>query len=518
MRRAISLVTQTLRFDFCAIWELVPETHQLHLQTGVGWPESMIGMPLLDTDERSQEGQTIRKREPVIISGREHQIDCANTQFIRQYGIESSVCVSIHGKGHPFGLFCGYNTQPRKFTLDEVHFLQVAADVLAQAVERQRADVAEHEQRALAEALRESAAALNSTLNLEKVLELILANIERVVPHHAAHIMLIEQDQAVVARHYGYAVYGLEEPLVSRPFSTLDHPHLRQMVETGQPLVIRDKSAYSSWWNDLSGTCLPSYVGAPIRREDETIGFLHLDSALPNFFTPIHAERLQAFADQAALAIANARLFEQSRNLAMMEERQRLARDLHDAVSQTLFSASVVAEALPRLWNRDSEAVQQGLEELHLLTRGALAEMRTLLLELRPTALIETRFDELLRHLTQAFSGKNRITVELGIIEGVPALPPNVQVALYRIVQEALNNIAKHARASHVAITLSQTDEQIILCVKDDGRGFDQSLRAPNRFGLQIMQERARGIEASYTIKSEPGHGTEITVQWPEDL
>ena len=156
------------------------------------------------------------------------------------------------------------------------------------------------------------------------------------------------------------------------------------------------------------------------------------------------------------MAIENARIYEQAAELAALEERQRLARELHDAVTQTLFSASLAAEVLPRLWERNREAGLRCLSEVRQLTRGALAEMRTLLLELRPAALVETELEALLSQLAEAVTSRARIPVT---VQAVPHcnLPPEVQVALYRIAQEALNNVAKHAEARHVEVDLQCT-------------------------------------------------------------
>ncbi len=380
--------------------------------------------------------------------------------------------------------------------------------------ERQRAEESEREQRALAEALREIVAALNSTLDLNKVLELILDNIGRVVPHDAANIMLIDCGIASIVRQHGYTEYGLSELLEAQEFVITEMPSFYQMIETGKPVVVADKNGPPPW-NDIPQTrSLLSYVGAPVQLEGEIIGFINLDSTQPDFFSSTHAERLQIFADQAATAIQNARLYQRSHDLAALEERQRLARDLHDAVSQTLFSASVIAEALPRLWDRDPQEVRNGLDELHLLTRGALAEMRTLLLELRPSALVETSFDELIRQLTLAFTGKTRIPVEL-VVTAMQPLPAHVQIALYRMVQEALNNVAKHARATQVIIQLDCGTEQLSLQIKDNGRGFNPDLVSSGRLGLRFMGERAADIGAELRLTSQSSVGTEISIIWP---
>jgi signal transduction histidine kinase len=182
-------------------------------------------------------------------------------------------------------------------------------------------------------------------------------------------------------------------------------------------------------------------------------------------------------------------------------------------VTQTLFSASVIADVLPRLWERRPEEGTRRLEELRQLTRGALAEMRTLLLELRPAALLEARLADVLRQLAEAFTGRARLPVAVQA-EGDTTLPPDVQVGFYRITQEALNNIVKHAAASQVIIELQTTPQRVRLCVYDNGRGFDPTQIPAGHLGLGIMRERAAAIGSHLDIESTPGAGTRITVEW----
>ncbi|MBA3532368.1 MAG: sensor histidine kinase, partial [Ardenticatenales bacterium] len=220
-----------------------------------------------------------------------------------------------------------------------------------------------------------------------------------------------------------------------------------------------------------------------------------------------------AFADQAVLAIENARLRAQVEQSAVAAERNRLARDLHDAVTQTLFSTSLIAEVLPQLWERNPDEALRRLEELRQLTRGALAEMRTLLFELRPAVLITTELGELLRQLAAAAMGRTRLPVSVAI-EGAGLLLPGVQVALYRIAQEALNNVTKHANATEASIDLRFEPEGVTLHIRDNGRGFDLDKVNPERLGRDIMRERAGAIGATLEIKSQLGQGTDIFVIW----
>ena len=200
---------------------------------------------------------------------------------------------------------------------------------------------------------------------------------------------------------------------------------------------------------------------------------------------------------------------------AVAAERTRLARDLHDAVTQTLFASSLIAEVLPDLWEMDVDEAKRSTEELRQLTRGALAEMRTLLLELRPSALTQSRLGDLIRQLCEALIGRSRLPIKLEV-EGDRGLPPEVLVAFYRIAQESLNNVFKYARASSVdvALLLSPAGAHLEIC--DNGIGFDVSKQKSTSLGLRIMRERAEAIGADISITSKPGAGTCIEVDWIE--
>lgn len=199
---------------------------------------------------------------------------------------------------------------------------------------------------------------------------------------------------------------------------------------------------------------------------------------------------------------------------AVVSERTRLARDLHDAVTQTLFSATLIADVVPDLWDMDQSEARRRLEELRQLTRGALAEMRTLLVELRPNALVEVPLPTLLRQLTESLTARARLNIQLHV-EGEHKLPADAQIALYRIAQEALNNVAKHAKATQALVTL-RLNGAARISVTDNGIGFDPEQFQPNHLGLKIMRERADAIGAKLTVDSEPGEGTQVTVVWAD--
>jgi PAS domain S-box-containing protein len=256
-----------------------------------------------------------------------------------------------------------------------------------------------------------------------------------------------------------------------------------------------------------------SWMWVPLVIKQRVIGTIGVAHAEPNFFTAHHADLALTVANQAAISMVNAELYEQAQALAALQERQSLARNLHDAVNQSLFSAGLIAEVLPRLWERDADEGRQSLADLRRLMRGAQADMRLLLAELRPSTLTDAELGDLLRLLGNALAGRTNIPIEVSI-SGEGKLPVDVQVALYRLCQEGLSNIAKHAGASRVDIQLQYENDAVKLSIRDDGRGFDPEQTPPGHYGLSMMRERATGIGAKLSISSQAGQGTEIVIGW----
>ena len=198
---------------------------------------------------------------------------------------------------------------------------------------------------------------------------------------------------------------------------------------------------------------------------------------------------------------------------AAVEERERLARDLHDSVTQTLYSAGMIANATQRKWEEGRTLEQHDLELLPVLIRGAAAEMRTLLLELRPDAIKNQTFGRLLELLADSARARSHAQVALKVTCD-RQLPEQVTLNLHRIAQEALNNVGKHAGAGQVVIEFACDTQGAKLSVKDDGRGFDPQAIPAGHLGLMIMRERAKKIGADIDIDSKPGQGTAVVVTW----
>jgi signal transduction histidine kinase/PAS domain-containing protein len=263
---------------------------------------------------------------------------------------------------------------------------------------------------------------------------------------------------------------------------------------------------------------------APMQFQGKLIGLLGLGYRVAEpYLSNGDTALLEKICFDIAQIAEKAQIYEQSREMVAIEERSRLARDLHDSVTQVLFAASLVAEVLPQIWRRDPEKGQASLEELRRLTRGALAEMRTMLLELRPSALVKTPLNDLLAQLTEAATSRTGMQFQL-FIENIPSLPEEVHICFYRIAQESLNNIVKHAHASRVEVSLSAnpitsdfTDAQrfeVKLVVRDDGRGLAPQENGSPHMGLGIMSERAAAIHATLSVESRAAKGTTVTLTW----
>jgi signal transduction histidine kinase len=373
---------------------------------------------------------------------------------------------------------------PHDFTAEDVELATAFAAHAALAIENARLRVAAYERtreserrRAVAEGLAELMGVVNSGSDLAAVLSSALGQAAHLLGSDAGAVYLVGDRAGVLERR-----------------------------------VRRGRRALPA---ELAIGAAPERVLAlALSTREETYGAIALSFKHARRISDEELRLAHAFAAYAGLAIENVRLYERAQHAAALEERQRLARELHDAVTQTLFSASLVAEVLPRLWDANPDQGRHHLEELRRLTRGAMAEMRTLLVELRPGALNELGLGDLLRQLGEAAMGRADLQVTVSI-EALPsALMPEVKLGLYRIAQEALNNVVKHARASHARIDLGYRDGALALCIADDGRGFDPRAIPAGHLGVSIMGERARALGAALQVDSATS-GTRVLVRWP---
>jgi len=359
---------------------------------------------------------------------------------------------------------------------------------------------------------------LASTLELQP--GLILDQLHEIIEYSHAGLFSFEDSHLITLAMRGTPQVEQSQPIHIR----MDNPeNLVTLFNGHHPIRIADVRSdepqamfLRSFLSDGAAILLEgmrSWMWVPLAVKGRIIGGIGVAHEERDYFKPHHADLALSVANQAAITMINAELYGHAQAIAVLEERQRLARNLHDAINQSLFSAGLIAEVLPRLWERDQAEARHSLQDLRRLTRGAQAEMRALLAELRPTTLTDSNLGELLTLLGNAHSGRTNIPVEVTVI-GEFTPPAEVQIAFYRVCQEALYNIAKHANASTVEIILRQSENMLELRIQDDGQGFEPTQQVSGHYGVSIMHERAEAVGAILSITSKPGQGAEVSIQW----
>ena len=400
------------------------------------------------------------------------------------------------------------------------HVLMAVRDI----TERVRAEE-ELEQR-VADRTRELATLLEvshtvtSTLELQPLLEVILDQLKVVAESDGATVLALRGDDLIVLARRSP---GLGERDFPDRYSAVAHGVMWDLLGRGEPVIIDDvrgddplARAYQAVVGDYldSGFSYErSFLVVPMLLQDRLVGLVGLSSGQLAYFTPHHATLAQAIAQQAAVAIENARLYRQAQELAVVEERQRLSRELHDSVSQALYSIALGTRTALALLGPDSQAREPAEFVLAQAERG-LADMRALIFELRPEALEQSGLVVALGRQAETLRARYGLSVEV-ILEAEPDVSLQVKEALYRIGQEALHNTVKHARARHVRLSLFPEREQLVLAIEDDGEGFDAAADFPGHYGLKSMQERGRHLGGTTKITSSPGAGTRIEVAVP---
>ena len=404
-------------------------------------------------------------------------------------------------KGVMLGMLTLDYSQPNHFTTQQANLVQTFANQVAVALENARLHQAEQDRQRELQILLDVAETANSSLNLDEVLIQTLDLLVTLIAASRAGVILVDEKTGELG------------DFTLRPERDIDPADLARMIQACQSVVASGESMYIA--PDIAAGVPEPGALLPLQTRGRIMGVLGIIGPEESTFTPEQLALFKSIADQLGVAIENAYLFEKAEDAAIAAERNRLARDLHDAVTQTLFSASMIADVLPKIWERKPEEGQRRLEELRQLTRGALSEMRTLLVELRPAALEDTDLGDLIGHQVNAFNARTRIPVDFE--RNCDQNPPvAIKEMFYRIVQEAFNNIAKHAEAATVKVQLNSRSDRTELVIQDDGLGFDFEAAQTEGLGLGIMAERARLAGAELKINSHIGQGTQLRLLWTE--
>ena len=357
------------------------------------------------------------------------------------------------------------------------------------------------------------AAQASQSLNLQEILSKALAEVLEALNMDSGQAFRLDPDTQMLLSiaHQGYS----DQFISATARLPLNASIVGAATEQGKPLVRHlAHFPYGTARDLLAAEGVQITICIPLVAQSRTVGAINLSSRTPRLVTPEESSLLASIGHQIGVAVDNAQLYEQAQQLAVMKERNRLARDLHDSVTQALYGVTLYSEAASRqLASGDLDLVADHLVEIRATAQESLREMRLLIFELRLPALRSEGLAAALQ--ARLDSVESRVGLDTTFrVDGDAKLPPDVEEGLYRIAQEALNNALKHAHASSVSVVLHHNDRVVSLSIQDDGIGFDPSeARAQGGFGLTGMEERVTRLGGELTISSSPGEGTCIEVE-----
>jgi PAS domain S-box-containing protein len=454
------------------------------------------------------------------------------TEDLLSEGLHAMISVPLVMEGKLIGQLNLAARQPQTFSAQHLHAARQVGDSLAVAVQHARLYEAERLARETSETLRTANLRLTQSLDLPTVLNTLLDSLARLAPYDYAQVLLIAEESCLTlaaARTPGHT----NEHTIAGSAAVLDvrtHPVLAQLLGEQRCILVPD-TAVQTAWEPLPGMQnARSWLGAPLVTAGKTIGLCVLGQAEPGRFTGEQVRLAEAIAAQAATAIQNAQLFaqvEQGRQRqqalahrlveAQESERRAIARELHDEAGQSLTSLMIGLGLLEHDAGH-SEAVITRARELKQTADGVLEGLHRLSVNLRPATLDRLGLVPALRQYAEVCRRQNALDVDMmvvGLAED-ERLAPELETTVYRVVQESLTNVVRHAHAQHVAIILEREVDRVTAIVEDDGVGFDpeEALRR-GRLGLFGMQERAEMFGGRFTVESSPTQGTTVFLELP---
>lgn len=394
------------------------------------------------------------------------------------------------------------------------------------AAERKLAHEAEQRARSTADALREATVALTRSLDRETVLATLLDYLRRLIPFDSASVMLLEEAWRVSVRAVFDGQRVVPLPPAKRPeFLATDNPIVHKILTTGAPVLIPD-GALADWTLPTGSAGESSWLGVPLFARGSVAGLFSVAKQQARYFNEEHVRMAEALSSQASVAVENAILFEQmqaatermqtlSRRLVEVQENERrtVARELHDEAGQALVSLRYGLQLLER--ETGGEGIAARVAELKQITDAVIDSLHRLAGALRPASLDLVGLEAALRQYLRSTESKWGLTVRFKA-RGLKneRLPAAVETTLYRVVQEAVTNVVRHAAATRIDVLVERRDGRVVAMVEDDGKGFvPATAGGEERLGLIGMRERAEALGGTLTIESAPGEGTTIAVE-----
>jgi signal transduction histidine kinase/ligand-binding sensor protein len=461
----------------------------------------------LDPAVDSLAGEALQRQAPAVWYDAETDPRISR-ETVQAWKVKSVLAVPIRVSEQVLGIAILSTTSDyRHFTSDEIELVWGIANSAALAVDNARLYEETRQRLAESEGLQRVAAALLHQVSLEEVLEIVCTEAQQLTGATGSAVLLLDtpRDEWLrVAHSTGTVSASFDRIPVEGSFAGI-------AVRRDEPFLTNDPAGEAyEYFGDERPT---AFLAMPLHANGDVIGVLYVVDK-PGGFCKDDARIVSLFANQAAINIEHARLNQQAGQLAVLEERQRLARELHDSVVQSLYSMTLYADAAALAFVAGKQDVTVNhLQELRNTARGAMHDMRLLIFELHPPALEQEGLVAALQIRLAAVEARAGLQTEL-TVEGERRLPIVIEQELYRIAQEALNNVMKHARAHQVTIRLQFTDKTVCLQVRDDGIGFDpHTARNAGGMGLRSFEERAAKMGGQLTLESSPGEGTTVTVE-----
>jgi nitrate/nitrite-specific signal transduction histidine kinase len=456
-------------------------------------------------------GRVLLSGQPVIC---EDLLEDRSDALAIQEGLRALVICPLLAKEKQLGtLSLGTRRGPRLFSQNERELLRAVSDQVGVGIENARLFEVEQRRAEQLQAINEVGQRITSILSVEELLKEIVYLVKETLGYYLVGIGLIEGNEVVIQNGAGsfWEVRGFQPVRLQVGKEGI----VGWVAQTGEPLLVPDVSQESRYFHLPEANETRSELVLPLKTKETVIGVLDVQSERLNAFDELDLTVLQSLARQAAIAIENARLYQQAQQLAVIEERTRLARDLHDSVTQSLYGVTLFAEAAGRLLALGQiESAGEHLQELQQTAQEALQEMRLLIFELRPSVLAESGLVAALQARLETVEGRAGLETSFKVEGADQRIAPEIEEGLYRISQEALNNALKHAQARRIQVFLRQNQSTVLLEIIDDGLGFEPSLaRQQGGLGLRGMEERAARMGADLSVRSRPGAGTQVRVE-----
>jgi signal transduction histidine kinase len=451
--------------------------------------------------------QALESKKPIICQDARSDAR-VNHQMLPPLDIRSMLVVPIRLSGRVLGMALNYTLgEMYAITQEDVELASGIANSVALAVENARLYGETRQRLAESQGVQRVTTSLLRKNTLQEVLEIICNEALNLTDATESAVLLLEADGWLrVTSAVGETLSALDQ-------LPLDGSLAGQAARLGEPVIFNDVASIDlDYLRDLK---IHTLLAVPLKVESKIIGVLDVINKVGGF-TKEDQRIISLFADQAAIVIDQTQLHQQVEQMAVMEERQRLARELHDSVTQALYSVNLYAEAARMALNAEKRGVAlENLQKLREMTREAMLEMRLLVFELHPLVQEKEGLIAALQARLAAVENRSGLKTEIKT-EGKIQLPIPIEKELYRIAQEGLNNVVKHAQARNIRINVKYSDTSVCLEIWDDGTGFDmQAARESGGMGLRGIEERVRKIGGTLAIESSPKTGTKLTVTVP---